>query len=760
MLTLTKIHTKIYILTALFILSFSTFVPALALAAPLANNDKDWQYVNGNSWGWNYSPQTQINKDNVQNLEVKWLFPLGSKALASAVMRANQYLAEGATSPPIVRGGIVYSLSNWGRMYAIDAVTGKQKWEHDYVVDLAEIRKTLPMAPSSLSHNHGFRYWEGGDMLLTYGLACDFYGVNAKTGAKTLWVKDLCKDVPGNLGIYQPSVANSAVIGTYEKGRQFIVIQPSRIHSNVAQVAPRDSRHVTIGISMDAPYKVMWRVFSSPPQDQPVKDWAITECSTGYFRDIPCTEALAANRAGLEWDFALPGQPIGWYGGVTANWGQPIVDEDTGLMYTQTGNQGPYSNMTLAPGPRLFGSTIMAIDLNAGKRVWWLQPFPHDPYDYDCNWGGILTENPTLGKVYLYGCKEGRYFVIDAAKGTPKLTVDVRDDQKARGQISIDPHKFIYEPDPRSYYDMREWNWISYPAKDVGGKGKFCTLPCTVYPDWYNGIFATDRAINPVTQTYFLHEDGLQVTIQREYGYFAGETNYKGGNLFDTVRPSNTNSTIVARDIATGKVKWVWFFPYSHQRAAPVVTGGMVFSGFTDGTMKFLDEGTGKVLNEIIVGAPVVVQPTIGKDSQGNSKIFVIVGATRLAGAANFGLGGQNEVPGTLVALGLSTKTTTAATSTITTTSTTTSVSTTTSTTTSATTTTVTTTSATTRTVTSTSATTATTTVVSTQPARTTTVTSQVTESVGLPSEVTYAAVAVAIIAIIAAAVLTTRKKT
>ncbi len=712
---------RLTLLSILALLSFSTVIPALAFAAPLAYNDKDWQYVNGNSWAWNYSPQTQINKNNAQNLEVKWIFPLGSKALAPAGMQAIQGFSEGTTTPPVVRDGTVYVKSSWGRIYALDASTGKQKWSNDYVINFTDIRKKIPIEFGGIIHEHGFRYWESGDSLITYGLACDFYGVEAKTGKTKFWVKDLCLDIPGNLGKYRPSLANSAVIGTYEKGRQFIVVLPSRIHSNVAQVAPYDSRHVTLGVSMDAPYSIVWRVFSSPPQDQPVKDWAIQECGIGYFRDIPCTEALAANRAGLEWDFALPGKPVGWYAGVTANWGQPVVDEDTGLMYTQTGNQGPYSNMTLAPGPRLFGSTIMAIDLNKGQRAWWLQPFPHDPYDYDCNWSGLLADNPTLGKVYVYGCKEGRYFAMDAATGKPKLVVDVRKDQYARGQISAEPSKMIYEPDPRSYYDMREWNWISYPAKNVGEPGKFCTLPCSVYPDWYNGIFATDRAYDPETQTYYLLEDAIQAIIQKEHSYFPGESNYAAGNLFTTIRPPNTNSTLVARDMATGKVKWTWFFPYSHQRAAPIISGGMVITGQTDGNLRFFDKETGKVLNEIVVGAPIVVQPTIGKDSNGNSKIFAVIGATRLAGAANFGLGGLSEVPGTLIALGLSSKTT----------------------------------AGTTNTVTSTSATTVATTVTTTAPAQTVTTTAT-SETIG---PVTYAAIGIAVVAIIAAAVLATRKK-
>ncbi len=712
---------RISILSILAILSFSTLIPALAYAAPLATNDKDWQYVGGNSWGWHYSPQTQINKNNAQNLEVKWLFPIGGKSLAPVGIQSIPGISDGTGTPPIVRDGAVYVLNDWQTMYAVDANTGKQKWAHQYVVDFEDLRKKLPLTLGGLMHTHGFRYWEGGDALLAYGLACDFYGVNAKTGKDSFWIKDLCLNIPGNSGQYRPSPSNTNTIATYEKGRQFIIVLPSRIHSNVAEVAPKESRHVTMGISMDPPHRVMWRVFSSPPHDIPVKDWALQECDIGFFRDIPCSTAAAVNRAGLEWDFALPGQPIGWFAGVTANWGQPVVDEDTGMLYTQTGNQGPYSNMSLAPGPRLYGSTIMAIDMNQGKRVWWLQPFPHDPYDYDANWSGILVDNPTLGKVYVYGAKEGRYFVMDAANGKPKLVVDVRDDQYARGQISVDPHKFIYEPDPRSYYDMREWNWISYPAKKVGEKGKFCTLPCLVYPNWTNGIFLSDRALDPETQTYILYEGAQWARVLEEHSYFPGETNYKGGNLFTTFRGLPVNATLVARDLATGKVKWTWFYQPTMQRAAPIISGGMVITGWPDGIMRFFDKDTGRLLHQMSIGSPVVVQPTIGKDSAGDSKIFVVAGPSSPLGVgdARFGLTGLSRVPGTIVALGLSGRA--AQTTTVTTT--------------------------------------ATSTVVSTQPAKTTTVTSQVTETVGLPAEVTYAAVAVAVIAIIAAAVLMTRRR-
>src|SRR4030067_2348394 len=126
---------QVTLLSILVILAFSTFTPTLAFAAPLANNDKDWQNVNGNSWAWNYSPQNQINKDNIQNLEVKWLFPIGSKALAPSSIQALS-LGEGSSSPPVIRNGVVYIKTNYGRTYAVEAKTGKQLWTYDYTIDL------------------------------------------------------------------------------------------------------------------------------------------------------------------------------------------------------------------------------------------------------------------------------------------------------------------------------------------------------------------------------------------------------------------------------------------------------------------------------------------------------------------------------------------------------------------------------------------------------------------------------------------------
>ena len=622
---------------SIVILLFFLFTPALVNAEPLATSSKDWQYVNGNSWAWNYSPETKINKNNIQNIEVKWVFPLGSKSLAPSGLQAIP-LTEGSSAPPIVSDGVVYVTTNFLKTYAIDAKTGKEIWTHDYNIDLGDIGRRLPIEISDPrvggAHLHGFRYWAGGDAILIYGMACDFYGLDAKMGTEKIWVKDLCLNIPGNIYKYQlggfESVNGANNIGTYEKGHQFIFILSS---SSITRVPILASRHVSMGIDMSN-YQVLWRVFSQPPNDAFSEDWALQECDNGFFQTYPCRDVAAKNLAGLKWDWAFPNEKPSRWGGVAANWGQPVIDEDTGVLYTQTGNQSPYGNMTMTPGPRLYGSTIMAIDLNQGKRIWWVQPFPRDPYDYDCNWSGILAEVPTLGKVYVKGCKEGFLYFIDTKTGKPLYTVDVVKEQVSWGQVTAAAAK---EPtqggvryhltDPFSYTNLREWRSIA--------DGKYCSLPCSVYPHFYNGIFGTDMSYDPETQTLYHYAAGLQVTI-------VGESPYVEGQLLVDIRilPA-TNTTIVARNIITGEVKWTWFYPSGMQRSHLVVTPDMLFTGFTDGHIKFFDKNNGNILHDINLGSEITVGVTTGEDTDGNQKLFTMVG-TRI-----------NNIPGNLVALGL-----------------------------------------------------------------------------------------------------------
>lgn len=690
-------------LIILAVLASSTFLPALAFGAPLANSAENWQYTNGNSWAWNYSPETQITKDNIEDIEVKWIFPLESK---STVIGAMQPLMvnEGTTTPPIIQDGKVMVTSNFLRTYAVDAGNGEQLWVHNYNIDPDDIQERLPvLLPNRAgflgvlnAHLHGIRYWESGNSLLINGQACDFYGIDIDSGETSFHVKDLCANIPGNMYSYRQGTANTDGVATYEKGRQFIYVLPGLMHMFIYE---GDARHVTMGIDMDTE-EILWRIFSFPPQGVLTKDWALQECDIGFFQDIPCSTVAAQAPENLEWDWAEPNEPPSVFGGVTANWGStPVVDEDTGILYTQTGNQGPFTYVGATPGPRLYGSTIMAIDLEQGTRLWWLQPNPRDMYDYDCDWDGILVDDPTLGKVYVKGCKEGMLYVMDAATGKPLYVKDVIEEQIEQGQITDAAATEPFEGgiryhlgNPLSYYDMRE---MVSPENS-----NYCGAPCPLYPWYLLGIFATDMSYEPETGTLYHYASAQQ-----------GETRVSpppeiNGATTIGFQSPNQNTTIIARDLATGNVKWTWFYEVSQQRAHMIVTPELIIAGFTDGYMRFFDKDIGELVFEKNIGSDLRVGPTTGQDSDGNQMIYMMVGT----GASGI----FPSLPGTLIALGLSERTQTSTTVTG-----------------------------------------------STTIATTTTVTetSEVTETEGFPATYTYTAVAIAVLAVIGAAILTTRRR-
>jgi PQQ-dependent dehydrogenase (methanol/ethanol family) len=74
----------------------------------------DWPTYNGKLNGNRYSSLTQINKSNVKDLALKWIFPMPHFGLEST---------------PIVVDGVMY-LSGNNQAYAIDARTGNQIWKY------------------------------------------------------------------------------------------------------------------------------------------------------------------------------------------------------------------------------------------------------------------------------------------------------------------------------------------------------------------------------------------------------------------------------------------------------------------------------------------------------------------------------------------------------------------------------------------------------------------------------------------------------
>src|ERR1043165_9046715 len=81
-------------------------IAALSYSAYVAiDDDSLWSSYRGNSETNAYSPLSQINKDNVQNLEVAWQFGPAATATAAAGAPGRGFGGFGSQSNPIVIDG-------------------------------------------------------------------------------------------------------------------------------------------------------------------------------------------------------------------------------------------------------------------------------------------------------------------------------------------------------------------------------------------------------------------------------------------------------------------------------------------------------------------------------------------------------------------------------------------------------------------------------------------------------------------------------
>src|SRR5580658_7106807 len=90
--------------------------PRLAAPAPA-----DWVAPGRDGAGTYFSPLADVHTGNVAQLGFAWDYRLGTY--------------RGQESTPLVIDGVMYATSNFGRVYALDAATGRELWKYDPHID-------------------------------------------------------------------------------------------------------------------------------------------------------------------------------------------------------------------------------------------------------------------------------------------------------------------------------------------------------------------------------------------------------------------------------------------------------------------------------------------------------------------------------------------------------------------------------------------------------------------------------------------------
>jgi glucose dehydrogenase len=599
----------------------------------------NWEFINSDARGTNFNPQTQITKENVNLLELKWIFPLPSASVGVLGKLGVVGNIEGSLAPPLIVDGVIYTLTNAQTIYALDAKTGKTIWTYTSVFDNASVLARLGpaglnvLAPAGVSaHSHAIYYQDG--KLWFNGFGCKIVAVEATTGKLAFEMPDLCANVPTNTGWYSPGGFGSHPPVIYKKGNVLIW------SIGGTSEGTGGGRMFVAGYDLSTK-ALKWRTFLAPPEGAkfPAEkrawgDWLVNNCRKIRIEGISACD-IPADILRNDWG------DMRFNSGISNVWGFTPVDEETGTLYLGTAQPGPDWNATYSPGPRLFGSSIIALDANTGEIKWAYQSTARDLWDMDCSWNTVLG-NIGARKVLFKGCKQGRIHALDASTGEPiwvhelsstaysKYFCNAKCDNSRSNGVGLMPKPSQPWPlDPRNREDMNK-PWQNYPSKD---------------PLWQNptgsGSIESDIAFDGKT---------IFVTNKNDPSYLLitpVEQRLQFGQRAFTPRPytPKENTTVTALDAATGQLKWRFFLDGVPHRGGIMVSGGVAYFNGWDGNLYGLDADTGKVLLQKYLGTGLDIQPTIGATSDGKMRLLLQYGGRAVPGRA--------RIPGALTVFGL-----------------------------------------------------------------------------------------------------------
>jgi quinate dehydrogenase (quinone) len=101
----------------------ATTEPAVTPVAP-GTEQKDWAHWGNTTAGNRFAALDQINKGNIDKLQVAWTFRTGDIPQSTGAGAEDQ-------NTPLQIGNTVYICTAYGKVFALDADTGAQRWKFD-----------------------------------------------------------------------------------------------------------------------------------------------------------------------------------------------------------------------------------------------------------------------------------------------------------------------------------------------------------------------------------------------------------------------------------------------------------------------------------------------------------------------------------------------------------------------------------------------------------------------------------------------------
>lgn len=297
-------------------------------------NPEDWLMWRGNYENWGYSSLSQIDKDNVNDLQLAW-----SWAFAPAAPGSNGMQVE-----PIVYDGVLYVRHSNEKYSAHDASNGDLIWEYSRPIAAAILAGDTRL---TVHRGRGVFLYE--DKLISHATDGMLFALDPRTG-QLQWEAAMVDYRSGQQPSGAPVAFGGAIVVPY----------------NCTAWTAADPCHMSAYSVEDG--ELLWRWFTSPTPDDPMHStWG----------DDPQIYPLEQRRN-------------------MSPWMTPAVDSERGLFIFGIGSSAPQQPELAGTNgewpDRLYQGSTVALDYRSGELVWWAQHHS-DMWNDDAVYDRILVDS-------------------------------------------------------------------------------------------------------------------------------------------------------------------------------------------------------------------------------------------------------------------------------------------------------------------------------------------------------------------------------
>jgi len=411
------------------------------LGDPLSNGqqtpDGEWSAYGRTNYGQRYSPLTQINTNNVKNLELAWQIQTGD------VKGPNDIGETTYQATPLKIGNALYMCTPHNWVLALDADSGKTLWKFD------------PKVEKNLQRQHqtcrGVSYYAGqagmdSTPLVANDEANSDSAINDTTANNTA--------ITNKSAMHSNMMVQKVTGNTFENASKqcdakiFIPTSDAKLYAldpNTGQRCQDFGEDGALDLMHNMPFTQAGYYYSTSPPivvgntivvAGAINDNYDVNSPSGVIRayDVNTGELL------WNWDSGDPdntapfdvNDPTQTYKTSSPNsWAIASADEELGLVYFPMGNRTPdqlgsYRNAA----EEKYATSVVALDINTGEARWVQQFVHHDLWDMDTPAQPTLLDldtNDGVQPALVVPTKQGDVYVLNRATGEPIVPIKERD---------------------------------------------------------------------------------------------------------------------------------------------------------------------------------------------------------------------------------------------------------------------------------------------------------------------------------------------